>query len=118
MNKIFGYSITSLILITLFLIGVVSINNSIINDIFKLFSYLLSFIWGCLYTSVDYTGWNIQWYNEYNSSIRIHDYVSVMINQFPLLVIRKYDSPQDNRDFVISIGFFGFTFDYTKKYDN
>ena len=30
------------------------------------------------------------WYCEYKNHVRIHDYVSIMINNFPLLVIREY----------------------------
>jgi len=30
-----------------------------------------------------------KWYNEYDH-IQIHDYVSFIINQFPIFVIRRY----------------------------
>lgn len=53
------------------------------------------------------------WYNENNS--RIHDYFSLMVNQFPILVVRKYDNPHSenlNMDKVISIGFLGFTYTF------
>lgn len=53
-----------------------------------------------------------KWYNEYNGHIRIHDYFSLMINQFPILVIRKLDNPHsenENMDKIIIIGLFGFT---------
>ena len=29
------------------------------------------------------------WYNEFNSVV-IHDYINIMIHQFPLMTIRKY----------------------------
>jgi hypothetical protein len=53
-----------------------------------------------------------QWYNEYKGHIRIHDYFSLMINQFPILVIRKMDNPEsenEDMDKIILIGIFGFT---------
>ncbi len=52
------------------------------------------------------------WYNEYHSSIRIHDYFSLMINQFPILVVRKYDNPHSdnkNLDMSVWLGLLGFT---------
>jgi len=30
-------------------------------------------------------------YNEFHSEVRWHDYVSVMINEFPILLVRRYD---------------------------
>jgi len=61
--------------------------------------------------------WNFKpeaWYNEYRD-IRIHDYFSVMVNQFPILVVRKYDlfRASDN-DKTISIGLLGMTFSFRK----
>mgnify|MGYP001558775384 CR=1 FL=1 len=53
-----------------------------------------------------------RWYNEYEGHIRIHDYFSLMIDQFPIIVIRRYDNPHDdNVDTVILLGLFGFTFE-------
>ena len=52
------------------------------------------------------------WYCEYPNHIRIHDYFSFMINQFPILVIRKLDNPHsenDDMDKIIMIGIFGLT---------
>ncbi len=52
-----------------------------------------------------------KWYNEYKSGIRIHDYFSIMINQFPILVVRKYDDPHDSVDWInYSVGLIGLTF--------
>ena len=52
-----------------------------------------------------------KWYNEYHTNIRIHDYFSLMINQFPIIVIRKLENPHsDNNDKRIYLGIFGFTF--------
>lgn len=53
-----------------------------------------------------------KWYNEYSGHIRIHDYFSIMINQFPIFVIRKLDNPHSENgkmDKVILIGILGFT---------
>jgi hypothetical protein len=53
-----------------------------------------------------------KWYNEYKGHWRIHDYVSLMINQFPILVIRKMDNPEsenEDMDKIIMIGILGFT---------
>ena len=51
-----------------------------------------------------------RWYNEYKQPIRIHDYFSLMIDQFPIFVIRKYDDPHtESLKKSICIGIFGFT---------
>jgi hypothetical protein len=53
-----------------------------------------------------------KWYNEYDGHWRIYDYFSLMINQFPILVVRKMDNPHsknDNMDRLIMVGVFGFT---------
>lgn len=37
------------------------------------------------------------WYNEYHGGgIRIHDYFTFMINQFPIFAIRKFDDPHSD----------------------
>jgi hypothetical protein len=54
-----------------------------------------------------------KWYNEFHGDIRIHDYFSLMINQFPILVIRKYDNPHSEKDDMeksVYLGIIGFTF--------
>jgi len=54
-----------------------------------------------------------KWYNEYKNHVRIHDYFSLMIDQFPIIVIRKIDnlhSQNENMDQSIILGLFGFTF--------
>ena len=56
-----------------------------------------------------------QWYNEYHNDIRIHDYFSFMINQFPIIVVRKIDNPhstKDDMDRKITIGLIGLTWTY------
>ena len=34
-------------------------------------------------------------YNEFKSWVRWHDYVSVMVHEFPLLLARRYDWMED-----------------------
>lgn len=59
-----------------------------------------------------------RWYCEYrHSNIRIHDYFSLMINMFPILVIRKYDSPHVRDliyDYNITVGILGFSIEFIK----
>lgn len=51
-----------------------------------------------------------KWYNEYKTPIRIHDYFSLMIDQFPILVVRKYDDPHfEETKPSLWLGLFGFT---------
>jgi len=33
----------------------------------------------------------LQNYNEFKGPIRWHDYINVMINEFPILLLRRYD---------------------------
>lgn len=50
------------------------------------------------------------WYCEYSNHIRIHDYLSIMIGNFPIIVIRKLDNPHsESDDAIILIGLIGFT---------
>lgn len=61
------------------------------------------------------------WYCEYSDHIRIHDYISVMINNFPIFVIRKIDNPHSENadmDRFYMIGIFGFTKIVTKNNSN
>lgn len=55
--------------------------------------------------------WSGKWYNEYQNHVRIHDYFSIMINQFPIFVIRElyFDLHEDESSIVLSIAFIGFT---------
>lgn len=53
-----------------------------------------------------------KWYNEYKGNVRIHDYISIMINQFPIFVIRKMDNPhseKEDMDRIVMLGVLGFT---------
>lgn len=57
-----------------------------------------------------------RWYNEYKNGIRIHDYFSLMINQFPILVVRKLDNPHNDNDINIAvIGVMGFTWNIKRN---
>lgn len=54
-----------------------------------------------------------KWYCEYNEHIRIMDYVSIMIYNWPVLVVRKMDNPHsghEDMDRFYMIGILGFTF--------
>ena len=39
---------------------------------------------------------NLQNYNEFKNGVRWHDYFAFIINEFPVLLIRKYDWPGDD----------------------
>jgi hypothetical protein len=59
-----------------------------------------------------------RWYCEYKNGIRIHDYISIMINNFPILVFRKLDNPHDESGYKIwMLGIFGMTKSWFKQYD-
>lgn len=54
-----------------------------------------------------------RWYCEYGGHNRIHDYISIMINNFPIFVVRKMDNPHSekfDKEKILLIGLFGFTF--------
>jgi hypothetical protein len=53
-----------------------------------------------------------KWYCEYDGHNRIHDYISIMIDNFPIFVIRKMDNPhseKENMDRFYMIGILGLT---------
>jgi hypothetical protein len=57
------------------------------------------------------------WYCEYSNHVRIHDYVNIMINNFPIFVIRRIDNPHsenENMDRYYMIAILGFTKIVTK----
>jgi hypothetical protein len=62
--------------------------------------------------------WSIKWlphvwYCEYEGHHRFHDYFSIMINNFPIIVIRRMDDPHSKRNDMnklIMIGILGYTF--------
>ena len=49
-------------------------------------------------------------YNEFKDGVRWHDYFSFIVNEFSIVLVRKYDWPfGDNRTYVFLIDIFGFT---------
>ena len=53
------------------------------------------------------------WYNEYKHDVRIHDYFSIMVNNFPILVFRRYDfglNGLSDYQKCYSLGIIGITF--------
>lgn len=53
------------------------------------------------------------WYCEYEGHHRFHDYFSLMINNFPIFVIRRMDNPHsenDHMDKLILLGIIGYSF--------
>jgi len=34
---------------------------------------------------------SLQNYNEFNQHVRWHDYISIMFNEFPVILVRRYD---------------------------
>lgn len=58
------------------------------------------------------------WYCEYDGHNRIHDHISIMVNNFPILVVRRMDNPHSERDDMnrfYMFGIFGYTFVYNKE---
>lgn len=52
---------------------------------------------------------HLQNYNEFKKGVRWHDYVAIMINEFPVLLVRKYDWPHRNDLYTLSVQIMGFT---------
>ena len=45
-------------------------------------------------------------YNEFKNGVRWHDYFAIMINEFPVILVRKYDWPHDSDDrytFIVQV---------------
>ena len=59
------------------------------------------------------------WYCEYKNGVRIHDYINIMINNFPIFTIRRYDFGVHSGDFssTISVGILGFTKNFQLNID-
>lgn len=52
---------------------------------------------------------NLQNYNEFKNGVRWHDYISVMINEFSIILLRRYDEPHsDSFDPFIIFQILGF----------
>ena len=52
---------------------------------------------------------NWQWYLEYHTGIRLTFYVSVMINNYPIFVVCKFDDPHSTvywKHYVVQLLFF------------
>lgn len=50
----------------------------------------------------------LQNYNEFRTWVRWHDYVAIVVNEFPVLLIRRYDWLDDTQSTTIA-QIFGFT---------
>jgi hypothetical protein len=37
-------------------------------------------------------------YNEFKNGVRWHDYFAIVVNEFPVILVRKYDWPHDGDD--------------------
>ena len=49
----------------------------------------------------------LQNYNEFKSWMRWHDYLAIMVNEFPIILIRKYDW-LDTEEYTFSVNILGF----------
>ena len=48
-------------------------------------------------------------YNEFKDGVRWHDYFSIMVNEFPVILIRKYDWPHEfNAKYTFIVQVLGF----------
>jgi hypothetical protein len=46
----------------------------------------------------------LQNYNEFKNGVRWHDYFNIMVNEFPIILIRKYDWDEiDTYTFVVQV---------------
>lgn len=54
-----------------------------------------------------------RWYCEYKSHVRIHDYFSFLIGNFPILAVRRYDwgLHEPNQSSTYSFAVLGFSYD-------
>lgn len=50
----------------------------------------------------------LQNYNEFKNGVRWHDYFAIMVNEFPVILVRKYDWPHDNDNYTFIVQLFGF----------
>ena len=60
-------------------------------------------------------------YNEFRHHIRWHDYISIIVHEFPVLLIRKYDWPDDfskELDYTLVVGILGFRFIHRGRHEN
>lgn len=48
-------------------------------------------------------------YNEFKDGVRWHDYFSIMIHEFPVILVRKYDHPHAyNNQYTFMVQVLGF----------
>jgi hypothetical protein len=57
------------------------------------------------------------WYHEYKEHCRFHDYFNIMINNFPILTLRRidFDLHCNEQQSVFMIGILGFTKNYEQN---
>lgn len=48
----------------------------------------------------------LQNYNEFRRAVRWHDYVSIMFNEFPVILVRRYDW-MDTEQYTFTVQLFG-----------
>lgn len=51
----------------------------------------------------------LQNYNEFRQHVRWHDYFSIMINEFSVILVRKYSWPHEGNDKLFLVQVLGFT---------
>ena len=49
----------------------------------------------------------LQNYNEFKNGVRWHDYVSLVLNEFAVVLVRRYDWPHENDRYLIIAQIFG-----------
>jgi len=47
-------------------------------------------------------------YNEFKNGVRWHDYFAIIINEFPVVLVRKYDWPHENDNYTFMVQVLGF----------
>ena len=50
----------------------------------------------------------LQNYNEFKDGVRWHDYLAIMINEFPVVLVRRYDWPHENDQYTFMVQVLGF----------
>jgi hypothetical protein len=47
-------------------------------------------------------------YNEFKNGVRWHDYFAIMVNEFPVILVRKYDWLHDGDKYTFMVQVLGF----------
>jgi hypothetical protein len=47
-------------------------------------------------------------YNEFKNGVRWHDYFAIMFNEFPVILVRKYDWPDEGDKYTFMVQVLGF----------